>query len=181
MTLSDLSSIGSLVSGIAVLVSLIYLAQQTRQNSKHTRALIQQGRASLAMEIPIRFAEDAELTELTIRGDNGDLSLNEIQIRQYMMLRGAVFHNWEDQFHQHRDGLLDGNRFGGTVKLIETQFRHPGPRCAWKTVRASLYGTEFQLFMDEILDRTQIGTNADFSMAWKAGIEEVERLGRNGL
>jgi hypothetical protein len=35
MTLSDLSSIGSLVSGIAMLVSLIYLAQQTRQNVKH--------------------------------------------------------------------------------------------------------------------------------------------------
>jgi len=39
MTLSDLASIGSLVSRFAVLVSLIYLAQQTRQNSKHTRAL----------------------------------------------------------------------------------------------------------------------------------------------
>jgi hypothetical protein len=97
--------------------------------------------------------------------------LDEVQIRQYMMLRSAVFHNWEDQFHQHRDGLLDGNRFGGTIKLIEAQFRHPGPRLAWKTLGASLYGTDFQSFMNDILHRTQIGAMADFSTTWKAGIE----------
>jgi hypothetical protein len=51
MNLSDLAAIGSLVSGIAVLVSLVYLAQQTRQNSKHTRALIQQGRAIQSADI----------------------------------------------------------------------------------------------------------------------------------
>ena len=42
MNLSDLSSIASLVSGIAVVVSLVYLAQQIRQNTKHSQALIQQ-------------------------------------------------------------------------------------------------------------------------------------------
>ena len=44
MSLSDLAAIGSLISGVAVLISLIYLARQMRQNTKHTRALIQQGR-----------------------------------------------------------------------------------------------------------------------------------------
>jgi hypothetical protein len=44
MTLSDISSIVGMISGLAVLASLIYLAQQNRQNVKHTRALIQQGR-----------------------------------------------------------------------------------------------------------------------------------------
>ena len=45
MSLSDLAAIATVISGLAVLGSMIYLAQQTRQNSKHTRALIQQGRA----------------------------------------------------------------------------------------------------------------------------------------
>ena len=51
MSLSDLASIGSLVSGIAVLVSLIYLAQQTWQNAKHTRALIHQARSQQSIDI----------------------------------------------------------------------------------------------------------------------------------
>ena len=45
MTLSDLAAIGSLASGVAVLVSLIYLGLQVHQSAKHTRALILQGRA----------------------------------------------------------------------------------------------------------------------------------------
>jgi hypothetical protein len=45
MSLSDLASISNLVSSVAVLASLVYLAQQIRQNTKHTRTLIQQGRS----------------------------------------------------------------------------------------------------------------------------------------
>jgi hypothetical protein len=43
MTLSDLASIGSLVSGVAVLVSLVYLSSQVRQTEKNQRALMESG------------------------------------------------------------------------------------------------------------------------------------------
>ena len=43
MTLSDLAAIGSLVSGLAVLVSLVYVSIQIRQTERNQRALINQG------------------------------------------------------------------------------------------------------------------------------------------
>src|SRR5579862_4809924 len=46
MTLADLASIGSLISGVAVLISLIYLALQVRQAEKNQRALMNQGTAA---------------------------------------------------------------------------------------------------------------------------------------
>ena len=61
MSLSDLASIGSLVSGVAVLVSLIYLSQQTRQNTKHSRALIQQGRSLGSQDYLVQQALDPSL------------------------------------------------------------------------------------------------------------------------
>jgi hypothetical protein len=57
MSLSDLAAIGSLISGVAVLISLIYLARQMRQNTKHTRALIQQGRVERISNQQLKFAE----------------------------------------------------------------------------------------------------------------------------
>ena len=39
MSLSDLASIATVVSSIAVLGSLVYLGYQTRQNARHTRDL----------------------------------------------------------------------------------------------------------------------------------------------
>ncbi len=43
MTLLDFATFSTAISGIAVSVSLIYLIIQTRQNLRHTRALIHQG------------------------------------------------------------------------------------------------------------------------------------------
>ncbi len=40
MTLADAASFSTAVSGFAVTASVIYLAIQTRQASRHTRALI---------------------------------------------------------------------------------------------------------------------------------------------
>ena len=46
MTLSDLASIGSLVSGAAVLGSLIYLALQVRQTDRNQMAAIRHSRVT---------------------------------------------------------------------------------------------------------------------------------------
>jgi 3-hydroxyisobutyrate dehydrogenase-like beta-hydroxyacid dehydrogenase len=70
MSLSDLSSIVGVISGLAVLGSLIYLAQQTRQNFKHTRALIFQGTAELALSQFHALAEP-ELATAIIIGNGG--------------------------------------------------------------------------------------------------------------
>lgn len=45
MTLSELGSIGEFVSGIAVVITLIHLSVQIRQNSATTRADIRQSLA----------------------------------------------------------------------------------------------------------------------------------------
>jgi hypothetical protein len=43
MTLSDLSSIVGVISGLAVLGSLVYLSLQNRQMERNQRALMNQG------------------------------------------------------------------------------------------------------------------------------------------
>jgi hypothetical protein len=169
MNLSDLAAIGSLVSGIAVLVSLVYLAQQTRQNSKHTRALIQQGRAIQSADMPLRTAENASLAELRLRGDEGDKTLNRIQFSQYWLLRISIFWMWEDQFNQHQDGLLDGARFAGTIEVMKLQFQMPGCRYVWKRGRMG-FAPKFQAFVNDIMQQTRPG-HFDAHAAWKTGID----------
>jgi len=46
MSLSDLASIGSFVSGVAVVVTLALLLIQTRQANRNQKALMQQGRSA---------------------------------------------------------------------------------------------------------------------------------------
>jgi len=57
MTLSELATLGSIVSSLAVAASLIYLGVQTHQAAKHTRALISQGRSARLSEFIAAFSE----------------------------------------------------------------------------------------------------------------------------
>jgi|SRR3569832_21580 len=171
MTLSDLASIGSLVSGLAVLVSLVYLNIQTRQSSKHTRALIQQGRSALWAELPLRYAQDPVLSDLRLRADIDALALDRTEIFRYRQSMFSDFYFWEDQFYQRRDGLLDDDRFAGTARVIEIRFHSPAVRHSWKQAR-NAFGKDYQSFMDDILRRTPVtARRADPLEAWKAGIE----------
>ena len=43
MTLSDLASIGSFISGVAVIVTLVFLPAQLRQTERIHRAVLHQG------------------------------------------------------------------------------------------------------------------------------------------
>ena len=73
MSLSDLAALGSFVSGLAVLVSLIFLYfqlrqvnRQVRQSEKNQLALMNQGVINRTSDI-IRFAAEPDINELSSR------------------------------------------------------------------------------------------------------------------
>ena len=44
MSLSDLAALGSFISGVAVVVTLVFLLVQMRQTNRNQKSLMQQGR-----------------------------------------------------------------------------------------------------------------------------------------
>ena len=165
MTLSDLASIGSLVSGVAVLVSLVYLAQQTRQNSKHTRALIQQGRAEQTIDYTFQWAGDVSLVEAVLKSENVDPTLDRIQFHRYLYTCMSSFAFLEDQFYQHRDGLVDEDRHASSVSIASSRLRSPGYRACWKMLRYG-YASDFQQFMDRLMPLDP-AASTDFFEQWR--------------
>ena len=59
MSLSNLASLGSFVSGFAVLISLIYLALQVRQSERNQQIAIRHSRASRIVELQLALADPA--------------------------------------------------------------------------------------------------------------------------
>jgi hypothetical protein len=177
LTLSDLASVGSLLSAVAVLVSLLYVAQQTRQNSRHTRALIQQGRAVQSTENPLRWAESGTLADLYMRGNAGDRSLTRVEIMRYTMLIVSLFWYFEDQFHQHLDGLVADDRFTGSRATLAIDFRWPGFRVCWRQNRY-LDGAQFRAFMDDILARAALEPAPDPVVSWNTDLDAEHAAGR---
>jgi hypothetical protein len=82
MTLSEIASIATAVSGFAVTVSLIYVAIQTQQNARHTRALIHQGTAARTTALLLGFM-NADAAAAWIEGNGGTATPEAIRQRQF--------------------------------------------------------------------------------------------------
>jgi hypothetical protein len=159
-----MASIGGAVSAIAVLVSLLFLSLQIRQEEKNQRALIQQGRAGRTADIAMRLMA-ADFAEVYNRGMNGDSDLSIIQLVQFMGYCRAVFLGAEDSFLQHRESLLGELAFIGFITSLRAFFMS-GVRTIWKITR-SWYGPEFEMFMDKIVKETSDHPRIDQLIQWK--------------
>ena len=151
MTLSDFATLSTAISGLAVTASLIYLALQTHQNTKHTKALIHQGRASRSVELAIA-AGTAEMAGVYVGGDSDKPTLEQIQTRQLAMLNSAFLLSFEESFSQYRHGLLEEDVYRTMRSNVAVHFRSPRLRSGWQ--RMKIPGTAFTAFVDEIIATT---------------------------
>jgi len=171
MTLADLSSLGSFISGIAVLVSLVYLSLQIRQNTKHSQALIQQGRAGRIADTALRIAE--------LRADDGlnrcfegapDASAKDVA--RFLNVTRAVFISAEDSFLQAEEGLLGSNAFESFKASLRAGMGSSGLATAWIMTR-DMHEPKFRAFMDDIngdLNRTISTRSTD---AWRTALTSL--------
>ena len=138
MTLADFATLSTAISGIAVPVSLIYLAIQTRQNSRHTRALIQQGASARSTAIALAN-QDPEMCAAWIEGNRGVATPAEVRRLQLHLLCTTAVVSMEDLYSQHCDGLLTAEQFGrGCAYFRSSLLSQPGLRAHWTAIRDDL-------------------------------------------
>jgi hypothetical protein len=148
MTLSDFATFSTAISGLAVTASLIYLALQTHQSVKHTKALIRQGRASRIIEhLNGQLAPD--VAAAAIVGNGGVPTPEAIQALQFSLICRTNFTSFEDTYSQYVNGLLDEDTLRSTRKNLARVFGQPGVRAAWESWKEP--GTGFASFVDGVL------------------------------
>ena len=168
MTLSDLASLATVISSVAVLGSLIYLAYQTRQNTRHTRALIQQARNQQIIEFNMAGVTNPAVNELLLRGGAGDLTLTPEQGVAYLAYVLAQLAHAENAFYQHRDGLIDDERNSASVAFLQYALAvRPGFRAGWEMCKA-VCGPEFRAFADEKIREAASFPALDAGAQWLA-------------
>jgi len=79
MSLSDLAALGSFVSGVAVVVSFIFMALQMRQSNQNQKSLMQQGRSARTVDILMKMTEPG-LSETITNALGMDASTNPAKI-----------------------------------------------------------------------------------------------------
>jgi hypothetical protein len=168
MSLSDLASIGNLVSGVAVLISLIYLALQVRQAERNQQASIRQGRATRAVDIILAAGEPSYAQALP-KGTAGAADITPAEFGQFTAIYGAFLASAEDTFLQHREGLLSEAVFASFRESWRQTLAQPGVRALWK-LRRHGFESGFVAFMDALMLEAPAAAASDFLAAWKAEV-----------
>jgi hypothetical protein len=167
MSLSDLASVGSFVSGFAVLVSLIYLALQVRQTKRNQQIAIRHSRATRVVELHLALA-DVAVANAWLHGSGSPREISQTEVSQYINLCRALFFHFEDSFYQREEGLLNDDAFETVVAGARLSARSPGFRAAWKIARSN-FGGRFLAFMDGAVAGSAVDAPVDMSLeAWKA-------------
>jgi hypothetical protein len=147
MSLTDLASLGSLLSSVAVLVSLLFLGVQIRQSNRNQRSLMQQGRSARNVDLLSRLT-DPKLSELLLRVLRGETVTDGEYLVLYAYI-ASVFWSYEDCFLQFRSGTLDTKSWASDVATLKRLLKNPAYRAVWRAAREAM-ATEYKSFLDGI-------------------------------
>ena len=154
MWLEKLASIASVVSAIAIVVSVVYASIQIRHNTRAVRATAFQQVVNSFAEISFDIAKDRSLVELYLRASSEYVTLPEVERAQYSLLLLSFLRRAENVVFQSTAHLLRTEHWSGIRDSIKTTLKPPGARACWSEIRSRL-NPDFRSFVDSLIsDRT---------------------------
>ena len=155
MSLDDLGNIGELVAAIGVIVSLIYLAVQIRQNTKTVRTSTYQAVLDYSNRVQELVLSNPNLERIWRVGRRDPTQLTDDERPQFRLLLTSFLNVYETMFLQYRRGTLDEEYWKSRLLGLELMFSQPGVRAHWLGVlerRAFVARTpEFKELLDSLV------------------------------
>jgi hypothetical protein len=106
MTFQDLANLGDAIGGLGVVISLLYLAVQIRQNTRAVRSSSYHQAAEQMWNYCLAVAQDASLAEILAKRVEGQSLTAGEQIRASVADQ-ALIYGFENMLRLHEEGLID--------------------------------------------------------------------------
>ena len=161
MNWDAIGAVGELLGASAVLVTLIYLAVQIRQNTSAVATATYESTMTGFNDINIVVAGNPALASVLDRGCQNPDSLNSEEIVQFNFLLRCYTNQWWKLFKLYERGSLPASEWSIFAKEAAQFLEQPGckPFCEQNALFADLY-TE--------LDKYKGGVISDFGFGGKA-------------
>lgn len=147
MTLNEIGNLGEPIGAAAVVVSLIYLAIQLKQNTLSVRSATCQAILSSAAACNVTLTQNRELARIMRIGSEGAEELDADERVQFSFLAAQFIDIFENLYLQHANGSLDASfwlpRSGSYLGLLQL----PGFARFWDERKAD-YTAAFREWVD---------------------------------
>ena len=159
MDLAQLANLGEFVGGVAVLVTLIYLAVQIKQGTTALGANWHHEMLDCALRnnlIPLFSSR--ELSEFLRFAQHNPDELDEVDWDRFVRHAYGAFGMWEDALVSYRKKLIDEEYWNSWDGACRSMWTAAGYRKFWEQERKG-HATVFQNYIDSAIFPTQHENN----------------------
>jgi hypothetical protein len=135
MTLENLGNIGEFVGALAVVISLVYLAVQIRQNTRAVRSASHQTLVSTEQAIQASISDNPEVARIVVQANKDFDALNEEDRVRFLMLASRYFSTFENIYYQYSRGLLDEDLWQPWLEGMSFLVQQPGLQRYWEAFK----------------------------------------------
>lgn len=136
------------LSALAVILTLIYVAGQLRQNTEMMKTNAAHERVQRDFDISSILIENKDFSKIWLQSRKDFDSLDEAdKNRMIFFERRAIIH-WQSMYQLHTKGLLPDSNWNELKWLIQNLGMHQGLRQTWNIFKNS-FESGFQNFIEE--------------------------------
>lgn len=150
MSLQEFAWLGAAMSGVGVMLSVLYFAVELRHNTRAVRASAFQQVVNSFAGVSMELARDRTLVELFVRAAKDYPALDVVERTQYSYMLLSYLRRAESLVFQTEIHMLNTEHWSGIRSSIKAVVGTPGTRVCWGEIR-SRFNPEFRAFIDELI------------------------------
>jgi hypothetical protein len=171
MSLSDLASLGSFVSGVAVVFSFVFLGLQIRQSDRNQRAVLNAQSSSLFAEHLLKLSEP-HLANLFWRMMEGETNFTGAEALQLMGIVTALLGDYADIDERRLSGLADADE--ATKQGVSNLLGYKFARVLW-SIGETTFSPSFRSQVNAIIRDTPVQPPGSFMSMVKDTVARMEQ------
>ncbi len=150
LDITTLAAWGEFIGGIAVVVSLVYLASQIRQNSKLLRASTASATTATTSDFSSLIVQDPDVARILREGTADRSPLSEDDLLRFDYLLGMAFSAWNQEYQFAGDGVIGRSVWENRMRTMRRVLPRPGYR-QWWTEWGDTYPDEYRNLVDGLI------------------------------
>ena len=143
-----LGNYGEFVGAIAVVVTLIYLTLQIRQNTIALRMSTASEWLEKDYELVLPMIENRELAEVWVKGGDNLEELDEVDQQRIFFFERRAIMLWHHMYQLRAQGRLPDSSWNEQKWIMQNIGRRQAIRGAWHLYKGG-YGLQFQQLVEE--------------------------------
>jgi hypothetical protein len=142
-----IGAMGELIGAVGVIISVVYLAVQVRQNTRSVRGAVYDSLATSLEHLNRPLVENADLARALSAVTEDWTTATEDDRARVVHFYSAAFKLFENVHYQHSQGLIEEELWKGWERLMLTYFWSPGVMTWWPTRRGA-YSETFGRYLE---------------------------------